>query len=421
MGVHRSFGLAVVMLLIAACVGQESPVRTPLPDAAEVVPLPEACGFQVGEGQGVSIDDIIADSGADGVLVVGDLLVGVNGQGIANADQLRAALGDQQVGDKVSVDVIRGGEPVSEEILLGPNPDAPERPMLGVMIVTAFERIEPGEAPSDGEMGRLARAVGIGTSAYVLDPLTANWASLGVEAPEAGWAAAGDAVLTLENPAEADSTLVDASSGDRLIFDLGDWWAVNILGSLGSDTVLSVARLIPGEDGLAELAVVVIDFHRRVVEWIWQLEQGIGVPVASFPSPDGTRLLIAGQNQDDQVLAYTILSSNDGLPMGGPDTLASARGTVSLGWFDNESFLVTTDTGGLLLIDAASGIATEATLPAAVGQVSRLTTVGDGAHLLAESGSSLIRLKLDGTSEIRTLADHCQVGVIGNLGWVPAE
>jgi PDZ domain-containing protein len=420
MHVHRAIGLTVVSLLVAGCAGQEPPARSPLPDAAQVVPLPETCGFQVGEGQGVNIDDIIADSGADGVLVVGDLLVAMNGHSIANADELRDALRDQEVGDTVSVDVIRGGEQVSNEILLGPNPDAPERPMLGVMIVTAFERIEPGDVPPDAEMGRLARAVGIGTSAYVLDPLTGAWGSLQVTAPDRGWAAAGESVLTLENPAEADSTLVDAVSGDRLVFDLGDWWAVNILGSLGSDTVLSVARLIPGDEGLAELAVVLIDFHRRLVEWIWQIDQGIGVPVASFPSPDGTRLLIAGQNQDDQVLAYTILSGNDGLPMVGPDALTSAQGTVSLGWFDDESFLVTTDTGGLLLIDAASGVATEATLPAAVGQVTRLTTVGDGASLLAESGSSLIRLKLDGTSEIRTLADHCQVGLIGNLGWTPA-
>ncbi len=173
---------------------------------------------------------------------------------------------------------------------------------------------------------RLARAVGIGTSAYVLDPLTGEWGSLQVTAPDRGWAAAGESVLTLENPAEADSTLVDAVSGDRLVFDLGDWWAVNILGSLGSDTVLSVARLIPGDEGLAELAVVLIDFHRRVVEWIWQIDQGIGVPVASFPSPDGTRLLVAGQNQDNQVFAYTILSANDGLPMVGPDATDLGRG-----------------------------------------------------------------------------------------------
>ena len=50
-------------------------------------------------------------------------------------------------------------------------------------------------------MGDLARAVGIGTSVYVLDPVTGNWASLGVEVPDGAWAAAGEAILTLENPA----------------------------------------------------------------------------------------------------------------------------------------------------------------------------------------------------------------------------
>lgn len=417
---RRTIGLSVSVLLIAACAGQEPPLRSPLPDAAQVVPVPETCGFQVGEGRGVNIDDVIADSGADGVLVVGDLLIGVNGQSIANADQLREALGRQHVGDTVNVDVIREGEEVSTEILLGANPDAPERAMLGVMIVTAFERIEPDEVGTDVESGDLARAIGVGSSVYVLDPVTGSWASLGVEVPGDEWAAAGEAILTLENPATPDSVLVDARSSDRLVFDLGEWWAVNILGSLGSDTVLSVVRLIPGETELAELAVVVVDFNRRIVEWIWQIDQEIGLPVASFPSPNGARLLVAGQDQDDQTLRYTILSS-DGLPMMSPSTLAAAEGTVALGWFDDESFLVTTDTGALLMVDAASGIATDATLPTAVGQVSRLTTVGDGAHLLAESGSSLIRLDLDGTSEIRTLADHCQVGVIGNLGWAAAE
>ena len=416
--VRRAIGLSVLLLLVAACLGQEPPARAPLPDAEEVVPLPQTCSFQIGEGRGVNIDDIIADSGADGVLVAGDLLVALNGEAITNADQLREALGRQHVGDTISVDVIRGGEQVSEEILLGPNPDAPERPMLGVMIVTAFERIDPDEVGTDLEIGPLARAVGIGDSVYVLDPISANWVSLGVELPDEAWAAAGGAILTLENPTTPDSALVDAGTGDRLVFDLGDWWGVTILGSLGSDTVLSVARLIPGDENLAELAVAVIDFHRRVVEWLWQVDQQIGLPVASFPSPDGTRLLVAGQNQEDNVLRYTILSANDVLPAASPDTLASAEGTVALGWFNDESFLTANDSGEFLIVDAATGIATEASLPAAVGQVTRLTTVGDGEHLLAESGSSLIKLNLDGTTEIRTLADHCQVGMIGNPGWV---
>jgi hypothetical protein len=418
--VRRAFGLSLSVVLVAACAGQEPPPRTPLPDAAQVVPLPVSCAFQVGEGLGVNIDDVIPDTGADGVLVVGDLLVAVNGEGIANADQLREALGRQEVGDTVNVDVIRGGEEVTTEILLGPNPDAPERPMLGVMIVTAFDRLEPDEVGTDVEIGALARAVGIGPSAYVLDPVTGTWASLGVDVPDQAWAAAGHAILTLENPTTPDSALVDTVSGDRLVFDLGDWWAVNILGSLGSDTVVSVARPIPGETSLVEVAVVVIDFHERAVEWIWQIDQPIGVPVAAFPSPDGARLLVAGQDQEDDLLRYTVLSAADGLSMASTDTLAGAEGTAALGWFDEQSFLASTGTGILLIVDGASGLTSEAALPAAVGQVTRLTTVGDGVHLLAESGSSLIKLDLSGTTEIRTLADHCQVGVIGSLGWVVA-
>lgn len=404
---------------MAACAGQAPPSRSPLPDIGQVVPEPQTCGFQVGEGRGVSIDDIIADSGADGFLVVGDLLVAVNGQRIANADQLREALGRQQVGDRITVDVVRAGEEVSTEIVLGPNPDAPELPMLGVMIVTDFERVDPADVEAEAEGGGLARAIGIGSSVYVLDPVSGGWSSLGVEMPEEGWAAAGNAVLTLESPTTSNSALVDAKSGDRLVFDVGEWWAVNLLGTLGSDTVVSGARLIEGETELAEVAVILVDFDRRVVEWIWQIDQQIGLPVATFPSPDGTRLLVAGQSQEDDLFRYTILSS-DGLPMLTPDTLDAAEGTVALGWFDDESFLVSTDSGGLLIVDGASGITREATLPAALGQVSRLTTVGDGAHLLADSGSSLLKVNLNGTSEIRTLADHCQVGVVGNLGWTVA-
>lgn len=418
---RRALGVSILVVLVAACAGQTPPPRTPLPNAADVVPLPVSCGFQVGEGLGVNIDDVIPDSGADGVLAIGDLLVAVNGEGIANADQLRAALGRQEVGDTVMVDVIRGGEEVTSEIRLGPNPEAPERPMLGVMIVTAFDRLAPDEVGTDVTSGALARAVGIGSSVYVLDPVTGNWASLGVDVPDEAWVAAGRAILTLENPTTPDSALVDTVSGDRLVFDLGDWWAVNILGSLASDTVLSVARPVPGEGSLVEVAVVVIDFHERAVEWIWQIDQPIGIPVATFPSPDGSRLLVAGQDQEDDVLRYTVLSAANGFPMTSSDALAGAEGTAALGWFDDKSFLTSTGTGSLVLVDGAGGVTTEAALPAAAGQVTRLTTVGDGVHLLAESGSSLIKLDLSGTTEIRTLADHCQVGLIGSLGWVVAE
>jgi hypothetical protein len=184
---------------------------------------------------------------------------------------------------------------------------------------------------------------------------------------------------------------------------------------------VSAQRPVEGEANLVQPAVVALDFDEQAVEWIWQLDQGIGLPVATFPSPDGTRLLVAGQSQDDNLFRYTILSATQGLPISSPATLAAADGTVAMGWYDDESFMVSTDAGLLLLIDAATGVSTEVTLPPAIGQVSRLTTVGDGVHLLADSGSGLIMLDLAGTTEIRTLADHCLVGLVGNNGWTAAD
>ncbi|MGH8927235.1 MAG: PDZ domain-containing protein [Acidimicrobiia bacterium] len=412
----RSVGLVLSALVIAACSGQVAPPRTPLPDAGLVVPEPEACGLQIGEGRGVSIDDVIADSGADGVLVVGDLLVGINGQAITNADELRTALGRQHVGDEVSVDVIRDGKPVTAAITLGPNPDAPERPLLGVMIVTDFETVAPGDIEPVSDSGRLSRAIGIGPSIFILDPVTTSWSTLGVEPPVSAWVAAGEAAVSLENPATEESALVDTTSRDRLVFDVGDWWAVSILGTFGTDVVVAGARLIEGQTDLAELAVIAVDFDRRAVEWIWQVNQEIGLPVGSFPSPDGSRLLVAGQSQEDQLFRYVIVSSN-GQAVVGPATLSAAEGALALGWYDNARILVTTDDGTLQLIDVSTGVASDATLPPTLGSVSRLTTVGDGNHLLAQSGNSLVKVRLDGTTEIRTLADHCQIGLIGNPGW----
>jgi hypothetical protein len=43
--------------------------------------------------------------------------------------------------------------------------------------------------------------------------------------------------------------------------------------------------------------------------------------------------------------------------------------------------------------------------------------VGDGTHLLAESGSSLIRFDRDAVEEIRTLADNCQIELLGDPGF----
>jgi hypothetical protein len=393
-----------------------APTREPLPDAAAVIPEPQSCAFLVGEGRGVSVEDVINDSGADGVLEIGDLLVGINGAQILNADQLRAALSEQQVGDRVAVDVIRGGEEVQAEVVLGPNPDAPERPLLGVMVMTDFERVTPADIGSDLDLGPLSRTVGVGSSVYLFDPIAGRWADLEAEIPDGLWVAAGRSVLTMENPTSPDSALVDARTGDRLVFDIGDWWGVQILGTIGSDVLVSGARLVAGETEVYELAVLAIDFDARAAHWIWQVSTGIGVPGAIYPTPDGTRLLLMGQDQEDQVLHHMIMSA-EGLPMRSPEQLTAAEGALAVGWFDDQSFLIRTADSSLQLVDASTGTVSDLELPAALGEVSRIWPVGDGIHLLADTGSSLVRFNVEGSTEIRTMADHCQIELVGSAGW----
>jgi len=238
-----------------------------------------------------------------------------------------------------------------------------------------------------------------------------------VESPGGVWTAAGEAVLTVENPGTAESALIDANSGNRLIVDVGGWWALDLLGTLGGDPIVLAGRLLDGSTTSGELAVVSIDFDARRVDWVSPIDPTLGRPVATFPSPDGTRLLVAGQDPETGVLKYTILS-DQGLPMLDPAVLSAAEGSRPLGWFDDQTFLQLADTSTLLFVDGDTGIATGQTLPEILTQASNVVTVGDGRHVLANRGTNLIRVDLSGNDdEIRTLADHCLVGLIGNAGW----
>jgi hypothetical protein len=100
-----------------------------------------------------------------------------------------------------------------------------------------------------------------------------------------------------------------------------------------------------------------------------------------------------------------------------PPELTGADNLVALGWFDDERVLLRDSAGALLLMDAATGLITPAVIPTGVGSVARGWAVGDGLNVLADTGSSLIRFEVDGSQEVRILADRCQVDQIGDIGW----
>ncbi|MGH9892708.1 MAG: PDZ domain-containing protein, partial [bacterium] len=229
----RRFVPISLALVLAAC-GQTPPPRETLPDAATVVPEPQACAVLVGESQGVAIEDVLADTGADGALQSGDLLVSVDGEAVTSATVLREILATRSVGDSVLIVVRRDGDEMTEEIVLGANPDAPERPMLGVLVTTAFERIPPAELGSEPALeGDFSRATSIAGQMYAFDPVEGSWVSLDFATPAQTWAVIGDRILTLENPNTPESALVDHVNGEELLFEVADWNGSQILGTMG--------------------------------------------------------------------------------------------------------------------------------------------------------------------------------------------
>jgi len=414
LSVRRSIVLLVALAALTACVSQSAPDRTPLPNAAEVVAEPAQCQLLVGEGQGVRIEDVIADTGADGVLQVGDIVVSVDGQAVASATDLRRILGEQEVGSTITVTVEREGSAHDESINLGPNPEAPERPMLGVMISTAFSEVAPGDVTEGALAGSpLSRSASIGGRLFAFDPLSAQWISLNADTPVDNWIASDGRVLTLANPDQPGSSLIDVVNQEELTFEIGDWNGSNLLGTLGAKSVVSVTRPVDGEENLVEIAVMLVDFAGRNADWIWPVTGQSGIPLASFPAPDASQLVLVGEDQESGEFRHVLLSAEGALTA----PVSVPTGFLALGWFDDEQLLVGGDGLGLQVVDLGGGSPTPFTVPTSISTLRRVWPVGDGTHILGHTANSLVRFSGDPDAEVRTLADNCQVEVVGDLGW----
>ena len=411
---RRLLAIFLATLGLTACGSQVPPERTPLPDAASLIPEPEECQFQIGPGQGVRIETIIADTGADGVLQVGDLLVSVNDQAITSANELRQVLADEEVGSTINVTVEREGDAVDEVIDLGPNPDDPARPMMGVTITTAFLEV----APADLEQvtinrGDFARPISVGGQLFAFDPLNAEWTSLAEETPADNWVASSGRVLYLEGPDQPGSALLDVANDEQLVFEIGDWNGSTILGTLGRKVVMAVTRPVPGNAQQLEIAVMLVDFDARNADWIWQVTADSGIPLASFPSPGGAQILLVGEDSTNGEYRHVLLSA-EGARTGSVEV---PEGYIALGWFDDQSLLVGRETEGLQIVDLGGADPVALELPAAISTLSRVWPVGDGSHVLGETGNALVRFSTDLEAEVRTLADNCQVDQLGDPGW----
>lgn len=99
-----------------------------LGEDVEVVPL------------GAEVRLVVPDAPADGVLEVGDVVVGVDGEEVTTTEELRDAFAGVEPGEDVELAVTREGEP-EQELTVGTraSEDDPERAVVGVEVQDAEE------------------------------------------------------------------------------------------------------------------------------------------------------------------------------------------------------------------------------------------------------------------------------------------
>jgi PDZ domain-containing protein len=150
-------------------------------DLAAAIGL-RAAGYEVDpedfSGDGALIVAVLTGSAADGALLAGDVVVGIDGRPIATAEDLRDAIRAGAPGRPRQISYLRGDERRQVEVTPRPLPPA-EGPVLGVQIETRNPEITlpvPVEVES-GEVGGPSAGLLIALTVYdkaVDDDLTAG-------------------------------------------------------------------------------------------------------------------------------------------------------------------------------------------------------------------------------------------------------
>jgi PDZ domain-containing protein len=125
--------------------------------AAVAVALERTTDYPQLHGRGVVVQDTLSGSPANGVLFAGDLILEINGDPLADIDELEAVIAESGVGGQLDLRVrpVEGGEARDASITLALGPDGD--PMMGIYSVAGFPfdvRIESGTigGPSAGLM-----------------------------------------------------------------------------------------------------------------------------------------------------------------------------------------------------------------------------------------------------------------------------
>lgn len=82
--------------------------------------------FGVGPGEGVLVNDVVKGSPAEGTLRRGDVVLSVDGQPVHTTDELQQAIMFRQVGETVTLEIVRQGQQMAVKVKLGERPSQAE-------------------------------------------------------------------------------------------------------------------------------------------------------------------------------------------------------------------------------------------------------------------------------------------------------
>jgi hypothetical protein len=411
--VSRALLLTLIASLMSAC-ATAPPERSALPDVGEVLEFPVACSFFIGEPQGVEVSEVLEDTGADGVLEAGDVIVALNGKTTTDSEQLRQALSEHSIGDPVVLDLRRDGVEESAELVLGANPEDSGRPFMGVMIQTAYERLVATAADQTIPELPTTRAVVIGGLLYGAEPAQSLWLNTGVAiGDDTNWVATSESVFALSTGEER--VLTDVLSGEVVNYKVEDWLPARLIGAIDDDLLLAVTQEVPDQPDLVAVAISRFDPETGDTEWTEPISEGFGVPLTAWGSPESRFITVAGVETGAASLTGVEMLTEDGLTAGLEELLALG---APIGWLDEETALFRTSTTSVSTVNASTGEVNEIDLDPSLEGVP-LYAVADGRSVLAVSDRSLLIDDLTTGAEVRVLAENCAMGRIGETGWRP--
>jgi PDZ domain len=410
---HVTAGLALFAVL-TSCVASP-PTRSSLPDVDEVLDPPVACSFLIGEPRGILVSEVLDDTAADGILEPGDVIVAVNGVGTLDTAELRETLDQLAVGDEIEVEILRRGNEETAALILGANPDDPDRVYIGVMIRTDYEQVLASEADDAVVASPTSRSLTMGGTLYGGDPTLSTWSNTGIHIEtESNWVSTTDGVYMLESG--GTRALMELTGGEEISYELTENWSpVRLIGSIDEDLLIAATRPVPDDPALVEVGLARFDPQSGETEWVVGIVEGFGVPISAWGSPGSGLIQVAGVEADTSEVTGVEILDADGQVVGIGD-LASLGTPV--GWLDLETALFRTSGSTVSTLNAATGATDEMNLDPSV-EASPIYAVADGHSVLAVSGRSLVIDDLGAQSEVRVLAENCTVNRVGESGWAP--